>query len=613
MNLSWFKKSYSWLAYWTKKILWPNTNNLNHSSDLIKKQDERLVLSFSPARLPKLRQLKYIKRLFSPAEKKQVKILIVIFCISTLILTVSLIWRNTEAVARAGGIYTEATVGTPQYINPLLATANDTDLDLIRLIYSGLLKYNERLELEPDLAASYQISSDQKIYTFQLKSDLKWHDGQALTAADIIYTINTIQNPRIASPLEPSFRGVKAKQLDDDTIQFILEKPFAPFLHNLTVGIIPEHLWQNIPPQNFKLAELNLKPIGSGSWQFDSLKKDKEGNLITYSLKNFPHYYGPKPYIKNFTFKFYPDFSTARQALLDKNVDGISFLSKDKKTSLAEKKFIIIHNLQLPQYTAIFINQNKNEILQEIKVRQALAMAISKQKMVLEVFQGEAEAIAGPILPGLVGYDPNFKNAEYNLETANKLLEETGWQINPETKLRQKEDKTLSLTLTTVDFEDNIKIAEIIRQAWRQIGIEINVNIVPATSIQGQIIKPRNYELLLFGEILGPDPDLYPFWHSSQIKDPGLNLTGFVNKKADALLEQSRQTSEADTRAKLNQEFQKIIAENIPAIFLFQPTYSYPISDKIKGFNLTRINVAADRLMTNQDWYIKTTRRWVKN
>ncbi len=611
MEFSWLKNKSSQALTKVKNMLpyQRSSENGNGNGKIIKKYDSNLVFSLSQTRIPRLKQLKYIFRFFSNKEKLETKIVAGVCIISLLLFSFSFVWRHTEAAPTKGGSYTEATIGVPQYINPILASSNDIDVDLTKLVYSGLLKYNQRLELEPDMAENFQISSDQKIYTFKLKSSLKWHDGEKITAEDIAFTIETIQNPLYASPLEPSFRGVIVKQLDDLTVQFILNKPFAPFLHSLNIGIIPKHIWETIPAQNFKLAELNLKPIGSGMWKFDSLKKDKEGNLISYSLKPFSDFYGTKPYLKHFNFKFYSSPEAATQSLLDKNVDGLSFLSKEKKQIL-NKKDISIYNLHLPQYTAIFINQNKNEFLQDKNIRLALATSISKQKIVLDIFHGEADVIEGPLLPGLPGFDASFKPYNFDKNESIKILEEAGWKLITEQTYRQKNEKILEVTLTTVDTEENIKTSELIKNFWENIGIKVNLNIAPVSNIQKRIIKPRNYEMLLFGEILGSDPDLFPFWHSSQNKNPGLNLTDFSNKKADALLEQARQTIDINERTTKYKEFQEIISENIPAIFLFQPTYSYPLSKKLKGFELNRINITSDRLLGNEKWHTKTRRRW---
>jgi peptide/nickel transport system substrate-binding protein len=607
----WFQKSIDIALYWFKKIIYSGKKKSTNQVDIIEQHDQKLVLQLSPSRLPKLNQLKYLHRFLNKKEKKQTYFFLIIACITLLISLFSYGWRQTTIYPKNGGSYTEALIGTPQYINPIFAIGNDVDQDLVRLIFSGLMQYNENLELVPDLAESYDISSDQKVYTFRLKPNLTWQDGKELTARDVAFTYSIIQDTKNNSPLESSFRGIKITQLDDQTVQFVLDKPFAPFLNSLTVGIIPEHAWKN-STKNFKLAELNLKPIGSGAWKFESLKKNKEGGLISYSLTPFADYYGNKPYLQNLFFKFYPDHNTAFQALQEQNVDGLSYLPKEKKTTTDKIRNIKVYNLQLPQYTGIFINENNNDILKELKIRTALGLAIDKNKIVNEIFQNEALSLAGPILPGLPGFNSELPTNSYNKQSAEELLDKLGWKYNEGASIRNKDNKNLELTLTTVDFQDNIIIAELIRQAWEQIGIKTNLNIIPTNSIQKDIIKPRNYELLLFGEILGSNPDFYPFWHSSQIKDPGLNLTTFNNKLADSLLEQARQTSDITKKTELYSQFQKIILENQPAIFLFQPTYSYPMNEKIKGQNINRINTPSDRFNAIESWYIKTKRRFIK-
>jgi len=173
-----------------------------------------------------------------------------------------------EEVPREGGLYREAVVGAPQLINPLYAPANEVDTDISRLIFSGLLRYDEHGVLVPDVALSYEINEEQTEYTFLLRSDAIWHDGTPLTINDVLFTYGAIQDPVYASPLRVSFQGVTIAALDDTRIQFVLEKPFAPFLGSLTAGIIPEHIWANIDPRNARLSPFNLKPVGSGPFQF---------------------------------------------------------------------------------------------------------------------------------------------------------------------------------------------------------------------------------------------------------------------------------------------------------------------------------------------------------
>ncbi len=573
---------------------------------------------------------------------------------SLIFLIITFYYRNFLPVPRVGGSYVEGLIGAPQYINPLLSQTNDVDSDISRLVFSGLLKYDKELQLTKDLAESWQVSDDQKTYTFALKEGVKWQDGEPLTADDIVFTVKSVQDPDFKSPLLVSLRGVRIEKIDDQTVKFILpDDPYPNFLEVLTFGILPEHIWGEIPPINANLTEYNLKPIGSGAWEFKSLTKDRLGNIKTYTFVPNPDFYDPKPYLEKITFKFYPDFETAVQALKNHSVEGISFLPKDFKKVLNGQKNLNLYSFYLPQYTAIFFNQKQNDFLKEKNVRKALALAIDKPKILTEALQLEGEIIEGPILPGSVEGNIKIDKINFNPNEANQILNEGGWakitpeeyqnflneqakkeeaaaktspeqsttsaEIKEEEKLgepqetlplfyRQKNDKILEITLTTVNQPENTKAAELIQQAWQNIGVKVNLEIIEGSKISRETIKPRNYQALLFGIIIGSNPDPYPFWHSSQSQDPGLNLAVFENRNVDKLLEDARKTANEQERQAKYQEFQNILSAELPAIFLYNPTYTYVVDQKIKGINTERIIIPADRFNNFGDWYIKTKR-----
>jgi peptide/nickel transport system substrate-binding protein len=505
------------------------------------------------------------------------------------------------------------------------------------------MKYNQDLEIVPDLAKDYQISEDFKTYTFNLREDVQWHDGKKLTADDIVFTFKSAQDPNFKSPLLVSLRGVAVKKTGDYQVTFTLNEPYPSFLEVLTMGILPEHIWGEIPPINANLTEYNLKPIGSGPWQFKSLAKDRLGNIKSYTLVPFKDYYNKVPYLQNLTFKFYPDFETAISALNNQSIEGISYVPKELKDKITNKhlKFYSFH---LPQYTAIFFHQKNNENLKLKSVRRALALSIDKTKILTEALMLEGEIIDSPILPGFIGYNPDLEKIPYDPNLASKSLDEAGFkQITaeeyqefltsqkekldekPETKTekdqtteasetqpfyRKKGDKILEIKLTTVNLPENTKAAELIKEFWQAIGVKVNLEIVDATQISREIIRNRNYEALLYGEIIGTDPDPYPFWHSSQNQDPGLNLAVFANRKVDALLEEARATNDLEKRTNKYLEFQDILVKELPAIFLYTPTYTYVVNEKIKGIGMDKISVPHDRLNNLSSWYIKTGRRW---
>ncbi|MFA6391990.1 MAG: ABC transporter substrate-binding protein [Patescibacteria group bacterium] len=583
-----------------------------------KLMEKKLVTSLNDKKIPTYRQFKYLPRYFTKKESTIVQIALTVFIISFLFVLVRVYQTVTHVVPQSGGKYTEALVGSPKYINPILSQTNDTDMDIARLVFSGLLKIDSDLKLVNDLAEKYEISEDQKEYTVYLRKDLKFHDGQDLNADDVLFTFESIQDTSYRSPLYLNFSGVGLQRIDDYTVKFVLQEPFTPFLSSLTFGILPEHIWAEISPESAYLAEYNLKPIGSGPFQFNNYTKDKNGNIKSYELKKFESFYDNKPYLDQITFKFYPDPISAMDAAKNKNVDGVSFVANEYKEELQKRNGNIeYHSLRLPQYAAVFFNQ-KNELLKTKTVREALAYAVDKQSILQNALNGEGEIINGPILPGYVGYNPEIRKYEFNLDEARRILEEDGWKYpdavdgEPAPTVRVKDGAELAFAISTINSSEYLATLTIIKQAWESIGVRLEVKEYSTKDIQKRVIKPRAYEALLFGEIVGTDPDPYPFWHSSQSRDPGLNLAVFYNKDIDQLLEEARKTNDEEQRRLKYLHFQNILADEIPAIFLYNPVYTYGLDEKVKGLEGQYISVPSDRFSGILNWFIKTNRRWGK-
>ncbi|MFH0854075.1 MAG: peptide ABC transporter substrate-binding protein [bacterium] len=621
---------------------------------------------------PSFDQIKYISKILSRGEKRLILSLSFIILICLGIITFIFIQNHLIVIPSDTGEYIEGIVGVPRLINPLYSRVNDVDGDLEKLIFSGLMKYDKNLNLIPDLAYGYTISEDQKNYTFKLRDNVFFHNGNKLTADDIIFTVEAIKNPQYKSSLYLTFKSVAVKKIDEQTVEFSLQEPYSPFLNILTFGILPNNVWMEVPAQNASLAEYNIKPIGTGPYRFSSLSKDKLGNLKTFSLEKNNNYYGVYPHIKTIILKFYPDFNSALLALKGKEIQSVNFLPKNIREELINNKNVSIKFLTLPQYTAIFFNQDKNEFLKNKTVRQSLSLGINKKNILEEDLSNEGVIIDGPILQGFIGYNPDLQKYEYNPQEANKLLDDSGWEkINPddyiksekekfekeileknnkiqetekkegednsesaeieklkheiiETKekienlseygmqtfLRKKDGKILTLTLTTVNSESTVKVGESIRNHWKNIGVFTKIHIVEPENLEKDVIKTREYDCLLYGEIVGADPDPYPFWHSSQNQYPGLNLAIFSNKEVDKLLEEARKTNDEKKRGDKYVHFQNILVQEIPAIFLYSPIYSYILSNKVEGFSVSKIFLPYNRFSNIEDWYVETKRSW---
>ncbi len=562
------------------------------------------------SKISRVKLLKYLPYVLSKKERGVLILLLLAIVISFFFLGVRYYKGLTQEVPRHGGYFTEGTVGQPKLVNPILCQTNDVDMDLSMLIYSGLIKYNSSGELIPDLAEGYEISEDGKNYIFHLRRNIKWHDDFKLTADDVIFTVELIKNPEYKSPLYPNFQGVAIEKVDDFTLKFVLDEPFSPFLYEQTIfGILPKHIWENVLPENFALAEYNLRPIGTGPYQFEEYKKDKQGNINSYVLVLNENYHLDKPFLEKITFLFFEDEADLIQAFQDKEITGVSYIPAEYKKDL-EKEGINFYSVSLPKFYALFFNQPKNEHLKNKEVRKALAYAIDKQEIIDKALNGQAVPAHTPILPGFLGHNPEIKKYEYNQKRALELLNKAGWKDTDEEGNRLKEGQPLEIIITSVDQPPFPQVLDIIKEAWENIGIKVHIKLYDPAKLQVEYIKPRNYEVLLYGELMMHDPDPWPFWHSSQRLDPGLNLTSFKDEAVDDLLGEARHTLDQDERAKKYLHFQNILAEEIPAIFLYSPTYLYGVDKKIKGIKLDRITFPSDRFAEINMWYVKTKRAW---
>ncbi len=571
--------------------------------------DTTLVHRLRGRFFPSFDQIIYFHKVLSVPEK-------IIISIATLTLLGSIIAgsvlfynNHTVELPEKGGKYIEGLIGSVKHVNPVLLGNNDVDRDIAKLVFSGLFKTDSTGSTVPDLAESYSISEDQKTYTIVLRKDLKWDDGEALTIDDILFTIDTITDPELNSPLRYLFSDIEVTSIDDSTIQFVLKEPFAPFLSNLTVGIIPEHVWAEISVSNYQISELNQKPIGCGMYKFKLFEKDRSDFIKSYTLVRNEYYHGQSPYIDEITFKFYPSFDATLEAIHNGNVDATAYVPAQYTGSFEGDNSVVLHELTLPQYAALFMNPRKNKALQDKSVRQALSIALNKEQILNKALGKEGTIIHAPILPGYLGYHSKVKRYDYDPGYSEFLLEQSGWKKDG-TKRINKNNEELNITLVVRDQEPMLAVADMVKKFWEAIGVTVNLQTIPRNKIQREIIKPRNYDALLFGQIVGADPDPYPFWHSSQTNDPGLALSIFANKDIDRLLEEARSTGDTTIRYGKYIEFQNLLSELAYAIFLYTPSYVYPQSSKIKGFSIERINEPADRFNDIEKWYIHTNKKW---
>ena len=544
-------------------------------------------------------------------KEKIVLFTLLVLALSSFLYSVGQVYvRATVAVPTEGGTYREGIIGQPRFINPLLATT-DTDQSIIKLVFAGLYKYDQQGEVVPDIAeAMPEITDEGKTYTIKLKS-AKWHNGTPVTADDVVFTIKTLQNPDYNSPRRGEWLSTTVEKADDRTVVFRLKDVSAPFLNNLTLPLISKSVWERISPADFVLSQSNIEAVGNGPYVIKEVRKLAQGTVQTINLESFSDYHNRRAYIDNVKLNFYENAESVLNAIHGKQIDGFGFSPFEQNVRLDESNNEFdITQLPLPQYQAVFFN-TANKLFSDVRVRQALLLGTDIQTIIDGVYNGQGKPINSPILAQHVEGIPEA-TINYNVEQARAQLDAAGWVVNPETNIRTKNGTQLAFTLATNDFNLNAKTAELLAGQWQQLGVKVTLNILPTRELTENLIRPRAFDALLFAQKLGADPDPFIFWHSSQVKNPGLNLSQYANTTADKLMSEARSTTDKAVRDEKYRQFHTVIGADVPAIFLVQNVYSYAIDDMVQGLSLNSLSDSTVRFYNLPDWYIDTQRVFKK-
>jgi len=567
-----------------------------------------------------LELLKKIKQAifsFSKMEWNIFLFLLVLLLGSTIAILQNINTSFMVSVPVRGGTINEGIVGTPRFINPVLAST-DTDKDLVSLVYSGLMRKNEDGNIIPDLAEKVEISSNGLIYTFVLKDKIYFHDGEIVDADDIVFTINEIKDPIIKSPKKANWDGVVVTKIDNKTIEFKLAQPYASFLENTTIGILPMHLWNTNTP--IELNTRNENSIGSGPYRIKKINKQSSGVVTSYELTSFSKFILGEPYVKNIVLKFYNNENELITALTKGQVDQISSISPENASPLKEKGYKIETRV-LPRIFGLFFNQNQNQIFTDKNVLQAMDIAINKDRIVNEVLLGYGIAIEDPVLPNMISYDKleNKKEIshEENIQKAQELLAKNNWTKNEEGFLEKKITVNNKTTITPLEFSistsnapELTKTAEFIKQDLELIGMKVDIKTFDIGNLNQIVIRPRKYDVLLFGQIINNEGDLFAFWHSSQRTDPGLNIAMYTNAKVDKILEDASKTTDEHERIKKYAQFGEEIKKDLPAVFIYSPNFIYVVSKDLEGFAVNNIINLEERFKSVYRWSIKKEKVW---
>ncbi len=502
------------------------------------------------------------------------------------------------AIALPGGTYSEAAVGTVHSLNPVLPETGAAS-DINRLIFSGLTRYNSRRQVVPDLA-TWDVSSDGKTYTFHLRHGVKWHDGVPFTSADVAFTLAAIQNPDSRSPLASSWEGVKVDTKDDFTVVFTLPQALNSFLDSSTVGIVPRHILESVEPALLREADFNQNPIGTGPFKMKTFAPSaKDVELIAN-----PNYFLGKPKLDEFDFKFYDTPAETLRAYAQRQVTSPGRIYPDASLEQQQQAGLKQYNFTLPDIQTLFFATG-DPVLGDKNLRSILSRSINRQQILDRATGSQGSALTQPLLPGQLGYTNKFAPAPLDPAAARRALDAAGWLQTKPGAVRTKAGAKLELKLATLSGGELERVANEIKRQYSDIGIDVHITATDRDQLQQSYMRPRNFQMLLYGLNLGSDPDVYSFWHSSQIADHGVNLSAYNSPDADRALEAGRIKADPLVRTGKYEAFLKAWNPDFPAAVLYQTGYTYATSDTVAGISAHRLVVPADRFYDVQRWTVR--------
>jgi len=508
----------------------------------------------------------------------------------------------------AGGIYTEALIGEFMRLNPFLDIYNQPDHDVDQLIFNSLIRFDSRGIPQAELAESWGVSRDGTIYNFSLRTNVLWHDDETFDASDVMLTIDLMksQHQLIPEDLQKFWEEVDVVVLSDSQLQFLLPEPFAPFLDYLTFGILPEHIFAGLSLEEIIDHPFNLAPIGTGPFKFNRLLVEND-QIIGVVLDAFDDYFLDRPYLDEINFRYYPTSELAFEAYENGEVEGIGIVNEAILQGVLGQPELSIYTARKPVLTMVYLNLDNPEVefLQTPDFRIALMASINRDRIIANVYNGQAIPASGPIMPGIWAHYSDLETIPYDPVRAENLFESTGVTFDEEASTFLSESGTpIQLSLLYPETEIHQGIAEQIKGDWEALGIE--VTLVPK-SYEDVLtdLAARDYQTCLVDIDLtsSPDPDPYPFWGQAQM-DSGQNYAEWDNRSASELLEQARLTVDFAERGRLYRNFQVVFMRELPSLPLFYPVYTYAVTEDIKGINFGPIFDISDRFKNVHNWYI---------
>lgn len=512
-----------------------------------------------------------------------------------------------------GDTLIESSIGDAKTLNPALVDES-TGGDIDALVFNGLLRYNEKMELEPCLAEKWKVSKDGKTITYNLRRGVKFHDGVEMTAEDVVFTWKVYTDPTVNTPYGADYQYIKNVEIMDPyTVKVTYRKAFAPALTNTFTSILPKHLLEGKDINHDD--DFNRHPIGTGPYKFVEWKSAQQ-----IVLEANPDYWEGKPHIHRFVLRIIPDQSSEFLSLLKGEIDAMGAWTSGTLTpeqyarQTNTPKFSDYYNkYETDQFVYVYIGWNLgNPLFNDVKVRRALTMAIDRQAIIQNVVYGLGSVCTGPFVPQSWAYNKDVKPLPFDVEGAKKLLKQDGWKMGKDGILHKSiKGKDTPFRFKLYTNQGNVsreRIATIVQQQLKQVGIDCQPQIMEWTTLLNEYINKRKYDAMVLGWQFGPEPDCYLSWHSSQMGEHQYNMVGYKNKTVDSLLVQGRETLDPKKRAAIYHRIHKILAEDVAATFLYVPESLPAVHKRFKGLEVNRNGIG----WHPEKWYVPANQQKYK-
>jgi peptide/nickel transport system substrate-binding protein len=507
-----------------------------------------------------------------------------------------------------GGTYVEGVAGVPQYLNPVIA-ATDVDEDVSRLAFSGLTRYDQAGAIVPDLASAFHTERDGRVWTFDIREDATWHDGQPVIADDVVFTVKLLQDRGYVGPYSDAFRGVSVERVAARTVRFTLPDVYGPFADSTTVPLLPSHLLGNVPYAELSRQPFNASPIGTGPFRVAEV----DGRQIVLLRNNDFYRTRPgrdRPYLDKVILRFYPDPTEALLALSRGEIDGVGGLSSQDAERARSLKSAVLYSLPTDNFVSLFLNVRPERVVfRDRVVRQAIATAIDRGRVLRLAADGRG-TVADEFVPsGSWAYVKDVTRYTYSTDDAAALLDQADWKDHDGDGIRDKGGQKLAFTISTSDEPARTAAATEIQRNLNAVGMSVTVKSMPFGQLVDGVARQRAFDALLVEIAVSGDPDPYTFFHSTEVNDPGHNFSGFSTLPIDRNLEAARRTFDEAARRELYAPVFQAISKEVPVVFLYFSDYLYAQSQLVQGQRIAPLTDPRERFWNVEDWYVRTAPR----